>query len=149
MESQSKPILHSSTVATAQRFATALDEENYAPLAELLAADCEYVTSQTTLVGREAIVLSYKDAGTWAKANIQSVRYQSSVRDGDDNQAVITFIDHFAHKGREHTYRCEQVIQVNAEGSVRRIVHRELPGEREAADAFLRAGEVSRGDVFR
>ena len=122
----------------AQQLAAALDQEDYVVVARLLADDCEYVGRKGTLVGPEAIITSYRDAGSWAKSAIQNVTYESSVRIDADGGAVVTFIDHFVHAGLSHVYACEQAVAVDSQGRVGRIVHREVPGQREAADAFLR-----------
>jgi ketosteroid isomerase-like protein len=129
--------------STAERFATALDNEDYRAVSSLIEDDCEYVTPKGELVGPDAIVASYQEAAAWAKAHIDAVRYTSAVRsDGDD--AVIKFSDHLEHHGARHTYTCEQVLRVNHNGRVTRIVHQELPGERESLNSFLRGIGISR-----
>jgi hypothetical protein len=131
-----------STVAP--RFAAALDAEDYETVATLLSPDCEYVARRGALVSPDAIVASYREAGKWAKANIASVTYESSVRAVNESSAVIVFVDHLEDSGLRHSYRCEQSIEIRADGRIARIVHIEMPGEREAADAFLRRIGVSR-----
>ena len=123
---------------TAARFAAALDEEDYVALSELLADECQYLTRKGTVVGQRAVITSYRDAGTWATSAIQRVTYESRIRIDADDIAVVTFIDHFEHGGLTHTYTCEQAVSVDANGRVCQIVHHELPGQREAADSFLR-----------
>ncbi len=138
------PASHNPNVAAtrlhlvAARFAAALDQENYAGLAALLAADCQYLNRKETF-GPEAIITSYRNASSWAKSAVQKVTYESRIRIDADDVAVVTFVDHFQHDGLTHTYTCEQAVSVNAAGRVCRIVHRELPGQREAADSFLRS----------
>jgi hypothetical protein len=132
------------TLSTARRFAAALDAEDYVALADLLTEVCEYVTPKGTLVGRQAITASYRNASTWAKRNIQRVEYESAVRLGKDANAVITFIDHLEHAGVHHTYECEQTVYLDTRGHVYRIIHHELPGQREAVDLFLRGIGVTR-----
>ena len=132
------------TAITARQFATALDAEDYGRLAELLSNECEYAAPKGVLVGREAIIASYRDAGIWVKSNIQSVRYESIVRIADENRAIVTFIDHLEHNGLKHSYKCEQAVDLDIRGYVCRIVHQELPGEREAVDSFLRADRIDR-----
>ncbi len=128
----------------ASRFAAALDAENYETVAMLLSPDCEYAARGGALVGPDAIVASYREAGKWVKANIASVTYESSVRAVNESSAVITFVDHLEDSGLRHSYRCEQSIEIRADGKIIRIAHVEMPGEREAADAFLRRIGVSR-----
>src|SRR5258706_14492647 len=89
-----------------RRFAASLDAEDYAAVAELLAEGCEYVTAKGTLVGRQAIIASYRNAGTWATLNVQRVQYESAVRLDKDGGSVVRFVDRLEHAGVHHTYDC-------------------------------------------
>jgi hypothetical protein len=124
-----------SSVATS--FAFALDTDNYEALADLLSADCEYVAKSAVIHGSAAIIASYRDASAWAKARIDSVTYESSVRVENEENALVTFIDHLEHTGFGHSYCCEQSIAIDPAGKICRIVHLEIPGQREAVDSFL------------
>ena len=124
-----------SSVATS--FAFALDPDNYEALADLLSADCEYVAKSAVFHGSAAIIASYRDASTWAKARIDSVTYESSVRVENNENALVTFVDHLEHSGSRHSYCCGQSIVMGPDGKICRIVHIEIPGQREAVDSFL------------
>jgi hypothetical protein len=126
------------------RFAAALDGEDYDTAARLIAPDGEYVTSKGTLVGPGPIVASYREAGDWARANIDVIAYESSVRVDQEGLVVVTFVDHLEHAGLKHTYSCEQVLSIDPEGRIQRIVHREIVGEGEACDEFFRRIGVKR-----
>jgi len=121
----------------AMRFAAALDGGIYDALPGLLTADCEYITRDEHCIGPDAIARSYRTADVWVKAHIESVVYESSVREGPHGTAIVTFFDHLVHAGLRHTYSCEQELQFEAGGRICRITHREIPAEREAADVFL------------
>lgn len=125
-------------LAAATQFAAALDAEDYGALQGLLSVDCEYVASSGVLVGPEAIIASYRKASAWAKANIDSVTYASSVRVADGDLAIVTFVDLLEGSGLRHSYSCEQSVAIGADGEIRRIVHLEIPGQRDAVDSFLR-----------
>lgn len=127
----------------AEHFARALDGEDYETATRMIARECEYVSPKGTLVGPLAIVASYRDAGDWVKATLDAVDYESSVRI-EGNEVVITFVDHLAHAGRRHTYSCEQALTISPDGSIRRIEHRELPGQREEVDRFLERAGIAR-----
>ena len=43
-----------------------------------------------------------------AARNLDSVRYESAIRTGDDGEVIVEFIDHIGHSGAAHTYRCGQ-----------------------------------------
>ena len=123
-------------ISVAERFAKALDHEDYDEAARLLAPDCEYVSPKETLIGPEAILASYREAGDWVKANLDAVAYESSVRP-EGPSAVVTYVDHLTHAGVAHRYSCEQVLSFAKDGTIRRIVHCELPGQREAVEDFF------------
>jgi hypothetical protein len=132
------------TALVAEQFAEALDHEDYVVLADLLADECEYVTRNGPVVGSQAVIASYETAGAWAKSHIQQVRYESAVRMSQEGHAIVTFIDHLEHNGLAHTYSCEQRVYVDVLDRVCRIVHNDLPGQRESADAFLQTIGVTR-----
>jgi ketosteroid isomerase-like protein len=58
-------------MATARRFADALDAEDYPALSRLLTSDCEYLGPQGARFGPQAVVASYRRAGTWARSKIE------------------------------------------------------------------------------
>ena len=121
----------------AKRFATALDDEDYVALEMLLSDDCKYDSPRGMLIGADAVIDSYGEAARWTKSSIQHVRYESTIRRGADDTAIVTFLDNFEHEGQRHTYRCEQHLHVDTRGRICRIVHIEIPGEREAVERFL------------
>ena len=131
-------------VVTARCFAAALDADDYAAAEALLTADCEYITAKGTVVGPKPIIASYRGASEWARFEIQDVQYRSEVRDDGDGSAVITFIDQLRHNGLDHTYVCEQVIFLDSAGQICRIVHRELPGQKEALEGYFRSAGIAR-----
>ncbi|QDU58730.1 SnoaL-like domain protein [Aeoliella mucimassa] len=124
-------------IEIAERFAQALDSEDYESAQELLSEACEYSCRGQSHVGPTAIIASYKGNGDTADSKFDSVDYESSVSDMPDGTALITFVDHFALKGKSHTFRCEQVLEVDNNGQITRIVHRDLPGQREALTEFM------------
>ena len=128
----------------ARRFAAALDAGGYEALPGLLTADCEYINRDGHCIGPDAIARSYRAADAWVKSHIESIVYESSVREAAHGTAIVTFVDHLVHAGVHHTYSCEQELQFDAGGRICRITHREIPGEREAADVFLRQIGVTR-----
>ena len=130
----------------ARRFAQALDREDYVVAASCLAPDCVYAIRGRVLRGPEAIVASYREAGEWGAGRLDGVRFESSVRADAAGAAAVTFVDHLEHRGERHIHRCEQRLELDAAGLVRRIEHVDLPGEPEALEGFFaRAGIASKG----
>jgi len=134
----------SDRLAVAERFAAALDREDYAAAAACLAPDCEYVIRGRVLRGPEAVLASYREAGEWGAGKLDEVRYESSVRAGPGGGATVTFVDHLEHRGARHTHRCEQRLEFAADGRIRRIEHVDLPGEREALEGFFSRVGIAR-----
>jgi hypothetical protein len=129
---------------SAQRFATALDNDDYATAASMLAADCVYETGSGQVRGAQAICNSYREASVWGRQNLDSLSYESQVGPLVEGEVAVVFTDHIEHKGASHTYQCKQVLHFDASGSVERIQNVDLPGQREALTAFFASVGVAR-----
>ncbi len=127
----------------AEHFAAALDRCDFIEARGYLSQDCQYHMRQQTLVGPDAIIGSYRDSAEWGSRTLDQVVYESEVRRDDDSLSVI-YIDRITHGGQTHEYRCRQHLWLNEAGKVDRIVHEELPGEREKLDEFFTRCGVSR-----
>lgn len=134
----------SGAVETACSLAAALDADDFQTAASQLGPHTEYVTPRGTVVGRENIIESYRSASIWARTHLASVRYESRVRAAGTGLAIVTFVDHLEHRGRHHSYRCEQEVSVAADGGIVRIRHIDLPGEREALATFFQDVGIER-----
>lgn len=122
------------------RMARALDADDLQAAARLLSEDCVYEAGGETHRGPAAITASYAAASARARRLFDDVRYESVVDAVEGDTATVTFIDYLLKAGGlSHRHRCRQAFTVSAEGRVTRIVHHDLPGEREALAAFLRA----------
>ncbi|MCH7493152.1 nuclear transport factor 2 family protein [bacterium] len=124
----------------ARAFANALDAEDHAAAAGMLAQECVYEVRGETHRGPDAIAASYAAAAGRASA-LEGVRYESHVEAAADGAATVRFLDHLSHGGQSHTHSCLQRLTFAADGGIVRIVHIELPGESAALQAFFaRAG---------
>lgn len=131
-------------IALAERFAQALDEEDYTSAAALIASTCVYTTGEETHRGPAAIIASYRSHGNWAAQHLEQVRYESRVRAGERGGVVVTFVDHVEHAGHAHTYQCEQHLSFDEQALISAIQHVELPGEREGLQEFFVAVGLAR-----
>jgi hypothetical protein len=122
---------------TAERFARALDHEDYLTALDCLSADCVYEFRGETIHGAAAVIESYRANGAWAAQHFDEIWYESSVRSLDDATAVVTFVDHIVHATRALTHRCEQWIDLDGGGRIVRITHVDAPGECESLQRFL------------
>ncbi len=124
--------------ALAADLARALDAEDYDAVGPRIAEDCVYETATAAIRGAEPIVASYATSGAWTRRTFEDVRYESRVESLDDHSAAIEFTDYLLSAGNGwHRYRCRQEFTFGDDDRVIRIIHRELPGEREALNAFL------------
>ena len=126
-----------SAVEIAERFAKALDGEEYEVARLLLSEDCTYLCRGELYVGPSAIIASYQYNGDVAESKFDSVAYESSVLGMPDGTALVRFTDHLTLKGKSLTFQCEQVLEVSNVPLVTGIEHRDLPGQREALAAFI------------
>ena len=120
----------------ARRFASALDRCDFAEAARYLAPDCRYQIGEAVLVGPEAIIASYRESDEWGRSVLEHVVYESQVEESGDH-VTVTYIDRLSYHGETHEYRCRQHLWLDAPGRIVRILHEELPGERERLDEFL------------
>src|SRR5262245_46706300 len=131
--------------SAAGRLARLLDQDDFPAARALLADDCVYHAARETLRGPDAIVESYRAASAWARRMFDEVRYESEVESVSRDTARVTFVDYLLKVGHGwHRYRCQQEFSMGADGLIAHIVHRELPGEREALEAFFAACGIER-----
>lgn len=136
----------------ARALAAALDAGDFEAARSLLARNCAYAFRGRVIRGSDAICASYEAAHVDALATFDEVGYESGVRAEGADAAVIRYVDVLTKGGVEHRHECEQRIVVDARaesgGTIVRIEHVDLPGEREALDVFLaRVGLPTRGAV--
>lgn len=123
--------------ATAIQFGNALDKDDFELTKALLAADCEYLIGDTTLIGAAEIVGSYEanmiegrkkmDKLEWGKSEIEPIGEQ---------EYYVHFTDYLTHQGETHTHRCRQKLTINKAAKIIRIVHIHNPEEQRALNAF-------------
>ena len=132
------------TVQTvAERFAAALDHDDFDAAGKFLAEDCEYFTGKEVLRGRAEIMASYRENGEQARRTFDEIEYASVVQISAGGEPVILFTDRI-RKGRlSHRYQCRQRLTVRADGKVAAIHHEEIPGEREKLQHFFAQTAVS------
>ncbi len=126
----------SSILDRARAFAKALDEDDFERVRPLLADACEYEARGAKHRGADAILRSYAEASRFARSSVEEVRYESKV-EAADARATVHFTDILRQGIEVHRHHAEQHLTFDAEGKIVRIVHEDLPGERERVAAFL------------
>ena len=125
-------------VRIAKQFAQALDNEDYLAAQQLLSPQCSYDMRGSVSTEPSSIIESYKASGEWAARELDSIEYESTVERSANGEAVIIFIDRIQHQGKELVHRCQQIIRLDNTGLIFHIQHKDLPGELEALQTFLR-----------
>jgi len=129
--------------AIAQKFATALDQNDFAAVAALLSADCRYeltkseFTSETSLVGPAAIIESYRWHDTRARAAFDRVEYSSCVEGVENMSATIRFTDALEKAALRHVYECRQHVTIKS-GKICLIVQEDIPEGKAAIREFMK-----------
>lgn len=128
-----------------ERLARALDADDFEAAGALLADGCVYEAGDGAKHGPEAVRSAYAAASAWARRAFDDVRYESAVENVIGPTGTVCFTDYVLKAGgRWHRHRCRQEFTVDGNGRIARIVHREIEGEREALDAYLRECGISR-----
>jgi hypothetical protein len=122
-------------LATVERFARALDDEDYALAETLLADDCWYVCRGERFRGPSAIIGAYRDNGAAAQ-RFDAIVYDSVVAKDADGAYRIRFVDHLSHAGQRFTFQCEQLVRLDESGMIASIEHVDLPGQVAALAEF-------------
>jgi hypothetical protein len=131
----------------ALRFARALDLDEYDIVRALLAPDCHYETRNGPIFEADAVVDSYRSASKTARSLFDTVEYESALLSAKMDAAEISFSDRLTKDGRQHIYCCRQRLFFNPGGLVRRIIHEELPGERQRLLEFCARCGVNLNDA--
>ena len=123
-------------LAIARRFAAALDAEDYWAARELIAEGCVYYPGNDSIIGRDAIIETYRSAGESAKRRFDAIHYVSDVELSGPSSAVISFTDHLCIGSESHEFRCRQHVRIRLDSLIEEIRHEELPDERQRLDVF-------------
>jgi hypothetical protein len=133
---------------TAQRFAAALDTEDYEGAAACLSLDCTYHAPDGKLIGPSAIVGSYRENAEAGRKRFDKVEYKSLVESIGATEAVVTFTDKLQLGGSWHEFRCRQHLRISSAGLIEEIGHEELPGERQRLQHFEARRQKSASGPF-
>ncbi len=133
----------SSPLDIARRFAAALDRCDFGEAAGYLAPDCRYEIGHEVLVGPDAVVASYRASDEWGRRVLHRVIYESEVEETADGISML-YTDRIIQDGETHEHRSHQRVWLNDDGQITRIVHAELPGEREQLEEFFKRHGIRR-----
>ena len=126
----------------AERFADALDRNDFAAAGELVSEDCAYSAASKEYRGRAEVMQSFMDASAWARERIERVTYRHSILLADDRAATIRFIDDLEHGGKRIIHECLMHLTLGGGGTIASLALEEPPGERDRVMALLREAGV-------
>lgn len=133
------------------RVAAALDRDDFVMASGFVHPECVYESPGGRMVGRDAIIDSYRKNAEWARAAFDRIEYESSVEPMADGRFRVTYTDRTWHTPRTtapeplaHVYQCQQILTVNEDGLITHIEHVEIPGQRQALEAYLTKCGVKR-----
>ena len=124
-------------LAAGERFAEALNHNDFATAMTMMDESCHYEIGDTPMQGRAQIIDSYRRNAQWAHENLDQIEYDSMVRALPNSGVCVTFVDHIAHRGLAHTYKCQQILRFTDDGLISSIRHIEIEAERKALRQFL------------
>lgn len=124
-------------LATARRFAEALDRDDFDTAAGMLAEHVIYDAPNGRLDSRDAVIDSYARNARWARQAFDELTFRSDVQMLATDRAEILYTDETMHRGVHHVYQCRQIITFDDTGRITHIEHREIPGEKEDLESFL------------
>jgi len=127
----------------AERFASALDADDFLEAAHLLEEDCLYSTHGREIRGREHVMASFVEASDWAHAHLDKITYEHTLVHSQA-AATIRFVDIFEHRGQKVRHECLMHVDTGPNDRIRRLTLEDLPGERERVGAFLEAFGIKR-----
>ena len=140
-----EPLSPDRVVEAATALSLALDRNDFATTARLIASDCVYEVRGDRIDGSDAIVASYAENNQWAVQHLDEVRYESVVEAPEGDTVPVLYTDYLMRAGGGwHRHRCRQRLTVGADGKIVRIVHEDLPGEMEALEDYFQRCGISR-----
>ena len=130
--------------AVVDRFATALDNDDYDAAALCMEEDAVYLeSSEKTINGRNAILDSFRHTSQWGRNNLDSLRFFHSIDEATPSQ--IKFIDVLTSGGEELELHHTMHLLFSPRGLIRELRLAETPGEAEQVRTFFRRHGLQRG----
>lgn len=121
----------------AKKFGEYLDQDDFENFKKILSKNCIYHIAEQVLEGRKSVSSLYEKNMKEGKAKFDKLVWgKSETVKINEHQFEVYFSDFLMHKGIEHHYKCKQRISINQNKLVEKILHIELPGEKESLTMF-------------
>lgn len=119
-----------------ERFATALDNDDYETAARCMEQDAVYDDNGgKTIVGRDAILESFRGASEWGRSNLDRLTFSHEIDDATPLQ--IRLIDVLAYGGEELALEHTMHLLLSDRGLISAVRVAYPPGERDRVAAFF------------
>jgi len=119
------------------KFGEYLDQDDFENFKSLLAENCIYEIAEQVLKTKNSIAGLYEKNMKEGKVKFDELVWgKNEIKQVTEDQFDVYFSDYLKHKGIEHNYKCKQRITINSENMVEKIVHIELPREKESLQKF-------------
>ena len=135
---------HPDSIQITALFSSALDHEDWAKARSLLQDDCEYVIRGRRVIGQDQIIQEYRASASWGSSMFDEITYRSELEQCRDGRIRVTFIDRIRKGDRHHVYKCDQVISVDRQGLINRIMHFDRAHDEDQLHGFLQTCGIQR-----
>ena len=135
---------HPDSIQITARFSSALDHEDWAKARSLLQDDCEYVIRGRRVIGQGHIIQEYRASASWGSSTFDEITYRSQLEKCRDGRIRVTFIDRIRKGDHRHVYKCDQVISVDQDGLINRIMHFDRAHDEQQLVCFLETCGIHR-----
>ena len=143
--SMTQPYDKSSLLQMVKSLAQALDADDYEAARAVLAPDVSYEIGDEKLVGPDAVLASYRSASEMAQRLFPSVEYRHQVIGTVERTKYrVRYFDVLTAGEETHEHVAEQMVTVDPQLGVVRIVDTPVPGEREKLDEFMERHHITR-----
>jgi len=88
---------------TVSQLALALDRDDFVEAARHVHPECVYESPGGRMIGRDAIIDSYRKNAEWARAAFDRIEFESFVEPIEDGQFRVTYTDRTWHTPRGAT----------------------------------------------
>ena len=121
----------------AQLFGEYLDADDFESVKTLLTDDCRYEINSKLIIGKIPIVDSYESSLKEGKQKFDQLIWgKSKIKAINENEFEVHFSDFLTHQGITHNYKCKQLLLINSDLLIEKIIHQEFPGQKESLEKF-------------
>lgn len=128
---------------TAEKFADALDNNDFVLAKSFLSENCTYKIGDKILRGPDEIMNLYEDNMEKARKKLDSLTWgKGYIESVEGNVVSIIFTDYLTHKNLKHIHKIRQLLTFNSDEYIMHIENIELPGETNKLKEYFKQVEI-------